>query len=56
MRQKKNRHHFHTFALTDAEEYVLHQAQHITDDNLTNPLIRALQMFIREKNPPRKKT
>jgi hypothetical protein len=55
MRPKRNRHHFHTFAFTDAEESVLQHAQNITGDNLTNILIRALQTFIPEKSPPREK-
>ncbi|MHA2061628.1 MAG: hypothetical protein ACW963_04980 [Candidatus Sifarchaeia archaeon] len=50
MRPRRNRHHFHTFAFTDAEESVLRQAQTITGDNLTNTLMKALRTFLQEHN------
>jgi hypothetical protein len=50
MRPKRNRHHFHTFAFSDAEESLLQQAQNITGDTLTNTLKKALRTFIQEHN------
>ena len=54
MRSRRYRHNFHSFALSDKEEDILNKSKKITGQGLTDTLMSALKVYVKNKTPQEK--
>ncbi len=54
LRLRRYRHNFHSFALSDKEEDILNESKKITGQGLTDTLMSALKVYVKNNMPQEK--